>query len=195
VRAALADIVTDGHRAGDVIQRMRQLASKSDPRKVRLDLNDVIHEVVALARSEVHKHRASLRLALAPALPPVYGDRVLLQQVVLNLVMNGVEAMAGVEDRPRELLIRSEPRDGAGVMVSIQDAGVGLDTGEPGRLFEPFFTTKPTGMGMGLSISRTIVEGHDGRLWATTNPEHGATFRFALPAARDPLPTVPAAAS
>jgi PAS domain S-box-containing protein len=184
VREALQGIVADGHRAGDVIQRIRQLATKSYPQKARLDTNDLIHGVVPLVRTEVLKHQVSLRLALASSLPPALGDRVQLQQVIINLVMNGVEAMAIVDDRPRELVIRSEGHDGDRVLVAVQDAGVGLDPRHVDRLFSAFFTTKPGGMGMGLSISRSIIEGHGGRLWATPNPKHGATFQFTLPVLR-----------
>ena len=181
VRDALADIVSDGHRAGRVIQRIRQIATKSEPLKSQLDLNDVIDDVLALVRSEVQKHRVSVRVALAAALPPALGDRVQIQQVVINLVMNGVEAMTAVNDRPRELVIRSEAHDKDQVLVSVQDAGVGIDPRHADHLFDAFFTTKPAGMGMGLSISRSIIEGHGGRLWATPNPTSGATFQFTLP--------------
>ena len=180
VGEAVADIVSDAHRAGNVIQRIRQLATKSDPEMRRLNVNDVIEDVVTLVRSEVQTHRASLRIALSSALPPAIGDRVQLQQVIINLVMNGVEAMATVNDRPRELVIRSNAQNGH-VLVAVEDAGVGLDPGQVNHLFDAFFTTKPAGMGLGLSISRSIIEGHGGRLWATPNPTHGATFQFALP--------------
>ena len=182
VREALEAIVADGHRAGAVIQRIRQLATKSHPQKVRLDTNELIHGVVPLVRTEVIKHQVSLRLALASVLPPALGDRVQIQQVIINLVINGIEAMAGVDDRPRELLIRSEGHAGDRVLVAVQDAGVGFDPRHTDRLFSAFFTTKPGGMGMGLSVSRSIIEGHGGRLWATPNPTHGATFQFTLPA-------------
>jgi len=182
VRDALADIVTDAHRAGDVLQRIRQHATKTDPKMGHLDLNDVIQDVVALVRSEVHRHRASLRVALAAPLPPALGDRVQLQQVIINLVMNGVEAMATVDDRPRELVIRSAAPARDRVLVTVQDTGVGLDPRHADHLFDAFFTTKPGGMGIGLSISRSIIEGHGGRLWATPNAPHGATFQFTLPA-------------
>jgi PAS domain S-box-containing protein len=184
VREALQGIVADGHRAGDVIQRIRQLATKSHPQKARLDTNDLIYGVVPMVRTEVIKHQVLLRLALASSLPPALGDRVQLQQVIINLVMNGVEAMAIVDDRPRELVIRSEGHDGDRVLVAVQDAGVGIDPRHVDRLFSAFFTTKPGGMGMGLSISRSIIEGHGGRLWATSNPKHGATFHFTLPVLR-----------
>jgi PAS domain S-box-containing protein len=183
VREALADIVNDGHRAADVIQRIRQVATKSDPHRSPLSMNEVIDDVVALVRTEVQKHRVALRVELSPTLPPTLGDRVQLQQVVMNLVMNGVEAMARVHDRPRELVIRSDAWDNR-VFVAVRDTGVGIDPRDADQLFDAFFTTKTAGMGMGLSISRSIVEGHGGRLWATPNDAHGATFQFALPANR-----------
>jgi len=181
VRDALAAVVSDGHRAGDVIQRIRQLATKTDPQRARVEINDVIRDMLPLVRTEVRSHDVSLRLDLAPASRPVLGDRVQLQQVLINLVMNGIEAMASVADRPRELVIRSGLHEGDQVLVAVEDAGVGIDPNSVNELFSAFFTTKPGGMGMGLSISRSIVEGHGGRLWATRNATHGATFHFALP--------------
>jgi C4-dicarboxylate-specific signal transduction histidine kinase len=181
VREALNDIVTDAHRAANVMHRIRQLVTKNDPQMGRLNVNDVIDNAVALVRSEVQRHRASLRLALASELPLTLGDRVQLQQVIINLVMNGVEAMAAVDDRPRELVIRSNAHATDEVLVAVQDSGVGLDPRHMNQLFEAFFTTKSSGMGIGLSISRSIIEGHGGRLWATPNPRHGATFQIALP--------------
>ncbi len=181
VREALAAIVQDGHRAAEVIQRIRQLASKTEPHKARLDVNDVIRDVVPLVRTAVFSHRVSLRVDLASALLPVLGDRVQLQQVLINLVMNGIEAMASGGDRPPELVIRSRPHGGDQVLVAVEDAGVGIDPNTIDRLFSAFFTTKPGGLGMGLSISRSIIDAHGGRLWVTPNPTHGATFHFALP--------------
>jgi PAS domain S-box-containing protein len=181
VRDALAAVVSDGHRAGDVIQRIRQLATKTDPQRTRVEVNDVIRDMLPLVRTEVRSHDVSLRLELAPVLRSVLGDRVQLQQVLINLVMNGIEAMASVAERPRELVIRSGPHEGDQVLVAVEDAGVGIDPNSVNELFSAFFTTKPGGMGMGLSISRSIVEAHGGRLWATPNPTHGATFHFALP--------------
>jgi signal transduction histidine kinase len=181
VRDALDAIVTDGHRAAEVIQRIRQLATKSAPRKDRLDVNGLVSDVEPLVGAEVRRHEVTLTLDLAAGLPPVIGDRVQLQQVLLNLVMNGIDAMAAVTDRPRELLIRSRPHEEAQVLVAVQDTGVGIDPDDLDQLFNAFFTTKPAGMGMGLSISRSIVEAHGGRLWATPNAGYGATFHFALP--------------
>jgi PAS domain S-box-containing protein len=183
VREALADVISDGHRAADVIQRIRQLATKGEPKRSTLSMNDVIHDVVSLVRTEVHKHRASLSTTLASGLPPILGDRVQLQQVIINLLINGAEAMATVSDRPRELMIRTQARDDR-ILVAVQDAGVGFEPSQADRLFNAFFTTKSGGMGMGLSISRSIIEGHGGRLWATPNDPHGATFEFALPVLR-----------
>ncbi|HEX4469167.1 MAG TPA: ATP-binding protein [Gemmatimonadaceae bacterium] len=181
VHDALADIVNDGHRAAEVIQRVRQLATKSDPKKGDLDVNEVIHEVATLMRSEMQTQRVDFGMSLARGLPVVLADRVQLQQVIINLVVNGVESMAGICDRPRELFIRSEACEDR-VAVSVHDSGVGVDMRVVDRLFDAFYTTKPRGMGMGLSISRSIIEGHGGRLWVTPNANHGATFQFALPA-------------
>jgi PAS domain S-box-containing protein len=181
VRDALDAIVTDGHRAAEVIQRIRQLATKSAPRKDRLDVNGVVGDVEPLVRAELGRHEVELTLDLARGLPPVIGDRVQLQQVLLNLVMNGMEAMAAVTDRPRELLIRSRPHEEDQILVAVQDMGVGIDPNDLDQLFNAFFTTKPGGMGIGLSICRSIVDAHGGRLWATPNAGYGATFHFALP--------------
>jgi len=184
VREALVAIVKDGHRAGEVIQRIRQLVTKTDPQRARVDVNDVVRDVLSLVRGVARSHDVSFRLELAAALAPVLGDRVQLQQVLINLVMNGMEAMTSVEDRPRELVIRSLAHEGDQVLVAVQDAGVGIDPNSVNLLFSAFFTTKPGGMGMGLSISRSIIDGHGGRLWVTPNATHGATFHFTLPALR-----------
>jgi PAS domain S-box-containing protein len=183
VRETLAAIATDGHRAADVIQRIRQLATKTEPRKARLDVNDVVRDVAALVRAEVVRFEIALALDLAPAFPPVVGDRVQLQQVVLNLVMNAIEAMASVTSRPRTLVIRSERHEGDMVRLAVHDTGVGIAASDVDRVFGAFFTTKPAGMGMGLSISRSIIEAHGGRLWAAANEPHGAIFQFSLPVA------------
>ncbi len=154
----------------------------------RVDLNDLIQDTIALVQGEVRRHRILLRTELAPDLPPVVGDRVQVQQVLLNLVLNGIEAMKEVAERPRELLIRSRPRRiRTAVLVTVQDTGVGLDPQSVERVFEAFYTTKPDGMGMGLAICRSIVEAHGGRLWASANEPHGTIFQFTLPAEQDEI--------
>ena len=183
VREALAAIATDGHRAAVVIQRTRQLATRTEPCKARLDVNDVVRDVVALVRAEVARYEIALTQDLAPRLPAVVGDRVQLQQVVLNLVMNALEAMASVTGRPRKLLIRSERDDEDTVRVAVRDIGVGIAGSEVDKVFGAFYTTKPGGMGMGLSISRSIIQAHGGRLWAVPNAPYGAIFQFSLPVA------------
>ena len=180
-RAAVERIVRDSNRASEVIQRIRALVKKSEPQMVTLDINDVIREAISLEQREMLNQRVSLRTELASALPPVLGDRVQLQQVVINLVMNALEAMAPVTDRPRDMLIRSQRDDSNEVLVAVRDSGTGIDSENSERVFNAFFTTKPTGMGMGLSISRSIIAAHGGRLWVSPNAEHGATFQFTLP--------------
>ena len=178
-------IIDDGNRASEVIRRVRTLAKKTSLEKVPLDLNDVVREVIALVQRELISHQVSLRTELAPAVPEILGDRVQLQQVIINLVMNGLEAMQSVSDRPRELVIRSRQDEVYRVLVSVTDCGVGISAENADRLFNPFFTTKSSGMGMGLSICRSIMDGHSGRLWATANVPHGATFQFTLPVNAD----------
>lgn len=180
-RAAVERIIRDGNRAGDVIRRVRTLAKKTDLQKAWLDINDVIHEVVALVQSEVRQYRVALRTELSAALPPVLGDRVQVQQVLLNLLLNGIEAMQPVTDWPRKLLIMSQRHASDAVLVAVQDSGIGLDPQRIDQLFDAFVTTKPNGLGMGLSISRAISEAHGGRLWASPNTGPGATFQFTLP--------------
>ncbi|HEX7125214.1 MAG TPA: sensor histidine kinase [Thermodesulfobacteriota bacterium] len=181
-RAAVERVIRDGKRASDVIGRIRALSTRAAPQKTALDVNEVIRDVVALIRSEALQHRVVLRTDLSSALPPVHGDRVQLQQVILNLVVNGIEASESVTERPAELWIGSSRDDTGGVLVAVQDSGAGVDPAHMARIFEAFFTTKPGGMGMGLSISRSIAEAHGGRLWVTPNAGPGATFRFTLPA-------------
>jgi signal transduction histidine kinase len=180
-RAAVERIIRDGHRASEVIQRIRALAQKTEPQTAWLDLNEVIREVITLVHSEVLMERVSLRAELSAALPPVRGDRIQLQQVIMNPVINGIEAMHAVTDRPRELQIRSQRHDADNVLVAVQDSGIGLDPQNMARLFDAFFTTKAGGMGMGLAISRSIIEAHGGRLWASANAGPGATFQCTLP--------------
>jgi len=180
-RECLQRIICDSNRASDVIMRIRSLVRKSSPAKTRLDLNEAIREVLAITDEEARSHQILVQVDLAAGLPPVQGDRVQLQQVILNLVMNGIEAMKTVTDRPRELLVRSRSHDSGQALVAVQDSGIGLDQQSVERAFEAFYTTKAGGMGMGLSISRSIIEAHDGKLWATSNDGCGATFQFALP--------------
>ena len=170
----------DSARAGDVIRGLRALAKKSGPQLTRLDINDVIREVLALTGGELRRHGVVLHTDLAAGDRPVLGDRVQLQQVLLNLIMNGVEAMSGVTERPRELTVSSALAEPGSVLVSVEDTGAGLDPAVAQRIFEPFFTTKSEGLGMGLSICRSIVEGHRGRLWASPRAPYGAAVRFTL---------------
>jgi C4-dicarboxylate-specific signal transduction histidine kinase len=181
IRAALERIVRDANRANEVLQRIRALAKRSEPQMVALDINDVIREAILLVQREVLSHGVSLRTELASALPPVLGDRVQLQQVVINLLMNGVEAMAPITERPREILIRSQQHEADQVHVVVLDSGIGIDSDTAEKLFSAFFTTKPSGMGMGLSISRSIIRAHGGKLWASPNADHGAAFQFTVP--------------
>jgi PAS domain S-box-containing protein len=181
VRRSLEWVIDDGNRASEVIRRVRALVNKTDLEKVPLDVNDVVRETIGLMQREVFSHQVSLRMELAPALPTVLGDRVQLQQVIINLVMNGIEAMRSVTDRPRELLIRSRQHEPQQVLLSVTDCGIGISAENADRLFNAFFTTKSSGMGMGLSICRSIMEAHGGRLWATANVPHGAAFQFTLP--------------
>jgi PAS domain S-box-containing protein len=185
LREILLDIVKDGNRAGEVISRISDLIKKAPPRRDNLEINGAIRDVVEFARGEAEKNRVSVHAELADSLPTVRGDRVELQQVILNLVMNGIEAMQSVEDRPRELVIRSRQDEKQLVLVSLTDCGVGISAENADRLFNAFFTTKSSGMGMGLSICRSIMEAHGGRLWATANMPHGATFQFTLPVNAD----------
>jgi len=186
VRRSVEWIIDDGNRATEVIGRVRALAKKTHIEKAPLDINNVVREVIALVHGELSRHTVSLRMELAPALPIMRGDRIQLQQVIINLVMNGTEAMQSIADRPRELIIQSRLDETQQVLVSVTDCGVGIRAEDADRLFDPFFTTKASGMGMGLSICRTIVEAHEGRLWATTNVPHGATFQLTLPVNADP---------
>jgi signal transduction histidine kinase len=218
VREALSDIISDADRASAVVERIRGLIKKSPPQKARLDLNETIGGVIALARGELNSNGVLLRTKLANDLPLIMGDRIHLQQVILNLVINAIEAMRGVTDAPRELWISSEKvgaapdlvdagqetrnpqlstrsvlrslgekgsSEQAYILVSVADSGPGLDPNILSRLFDAFYTTKPEGLGMGLTISRSIVEAHGGRLWATANVPKGALFQFTLPVAND----------
>jgi PAS domain S-box-containing protein len=185
VRRSLEWVIDDGIRASEVIGRVRALAKRSDIEMVPLDVNDVVSETIALVQRELISHQVSLRTELTSPLPKVLGDRVQLQQVIINLAMNGIEAMQSVTGRSRELVIRSGQDETRQVIVSVTDCGTGISAENSGQLFNPFFTTKSSGMGMGLSICRSIMVGHGGRLWATANLPHGTTFQFTLPVNAD----------
>jgi PAS domain S-box-containing protein len=180
VRDGLHAIARDGRRAADVIARIRTLARRTATEKEPLDMNEVIGDVIAVAAGEARSTRARVRTDLAGNLPRVIGDRVQLQQVVLNLLLNGLEAMHGVGRRPRELVIRTQREGIDRVHVAVQDSGSGIDPQLAHRIFDAFYTTKPGGMGLGLSISRSIVEQHGGRLWAVPNDGPGTTFHFVV---------------
>lgn len=181
-RETVKRIVRDGHRASDVIGRVGALFKKNATDRARLDINELIQDSVALVHAEARRNRAALRTELARGLPPVTGDRVQLQQVLLNLIINGIEAMSAIAGRPRELMVKTHRDEPGGVVVSVRDSGTGLDSANADRLFDAFYTTKPEGMGMGLSVSRSIIEAHGGRLRAESNGGPGATFQFTLPA-------------
>ena len=182
VREALTCVVSDTDRARDIISRIRDHVRKAPPRRESFDLNAAINEVIALARTEVAKTGVSVQNRLTEGLSAVQADRVQVQQVVLNLVLNAIEAMSSVEERPRELLISTEQSPTDGIVVTVRDSGPGIDPEQLDRIFEAFTTTKPSGVGMGLSICRSIIAAHGGRLWAEANKPKGAVFRFTLPA-------------
>ena len=182
---AVQRIIRDGKRASEIIARIRALLKRTAANRAPLDINEVIQETMALAGSEARRRRVSLRTDFAANLPSVLGDRVQLQQVILNLMMNGIEAMSSVSDGSRQLLIKTQREDSEQVLISVTDSGIGLDPKRAEHLFEAFFTTKTEGMGMGLSISRSIIEAHGGRLWATPNAGSGATFQFTVPTSPD----------
>jgi C4-dicarboxylate-specific signal transduction histidine kinase len=181
-RAAVEAVAREGTRASDVIRQIRAMFTKAAPERASLDVNQLIREVGALMEGEASRNQVALHLELAGDLPVVMGDRVQLQQVIVNLVVNGIEAMSSISDRPRRLVIRSASGPAQEVLVAVQDSGVGIALKDQRRLFDAFFTTKAQGMGMGLSISQSIVEAHGGRLWATANNDFGATLQFTLPA-------------
>jgi PAS domain S-box-containing protein len=183
VKDAVGEIVRDGKRASEVLSRIRAMSKNSAPERGPVDVNLAIAEVLALTRDELHRHRISVMTGLHSNLPVTMADRVQLQQVVLNLVMNGIDAMRAVTDRPRNLTVRSQLSDQGNIVVNVADSGVGLDPRNRDRIFDSFFTTKPEGMGMGLAISNTIIQAHHGQLWAESGTPFGAVFGFTLPLA------------
>jgi len=186
-RQSAALVIADGHRAGEIIARIRALAKKAPSRKDWLDINETIRQVLVLARSELDRNGVELESQLSDV-SPIFADRIQLQQVILNLMINAIEAMSGAHNGPRELLVRSGTDESRGVIVSVQDSGPGLDPKGLDHLFDAFYTTKPHGLGMGLAISRSLIEAHGGRLWAAANDRGGATFQFTLPTGGEKAP-------
>jgi C4-dicarboxylate-specific signal transduction histidine kinase len=174
-------IIRDANRASEVIQRVRSLAKKAPLQKVWLDINETVLETLVLTRMEVAQHRASLSTELSDDAPLVWTDRIQLQQVILNLVMNAIEAVSAVGDGPRDLLVSTAKHEADGVLLTVRDSGTGLDPEKLDHIFDAFYTTKREGMGMGLAVSRSIIEAHGGRLWASPNEPRGAVFQFTLP--------------
>jgi C4-dicarboxylate-specific signal transduction histidine kinase len=189
-RAAARQTVENGNRAADVFRSIRSLVQRAEPRVVRLDVDTVIEEVLVLARGELAQHSIAVRTEMDTGLPAVLGDRMQLQQVLLNLIINAIQSMSGVRDRPRDLSIRCQRRaPDDGVLITVEDTGTGFDAGAAERIFDSMFTTKEGGMGMGLSISRSIIAAHGGRIWASPGDSVGAIFRIVLPS--DPAESAP----
>jgi two-component system sensor kinase FixL len=188
VRRGIERTIGDGRRASEVLQRLRTLSRKEKVRNEAVNLNEVIEDSVPLVHIELSRQDVSLELDMAKTLPEVVGDRIQLQQVIINLVLNAIQAMASVTDRPRNLAIRTRLQDDDQVLVAIQDSGPGFDPAVEADLFNAFFTTKPDGMGMGLSIVNSIIQAHHGRVWATCNDQGGATFQFTIPQHPEQLP-------
>jgi signal transduction histidine kinase len=184
VREAFGCVVRDADRARDIVGRMRDHIKKAPPRKERFDLNAAINEVLVLAQSVTHRNGVSVQTLFADGVIPVLGDRIQLQQVLLNLVLNAAEAMGSVEERAREVLISTE-HDQTGALVAVRDSGPGIDFAHLDRVFDAFYTTKSSGTGMGLAICRSIIDAHGGKLWAEANQPRGAIFQFTLPAAQE----------
>jgi C4-dicarboxylate-specific signal transduction histidine kinase len=183
-RACMSHIAEEANRAGKVIRSVRDLARRAEPEVLPLDINEVINGAVALVKPEALRHWVTVQLQLASGLPLVRGDRVQLQQVIINLAINGVQAMTTLADRARVLTIRTEQHESDQVLVAVQDVGIGTEPEGLDRLFSAFYTTKPDGMGMGLSICRSIIEAHGGRVWASHNIGSGMTFQFTVCAYR-----------
>jgi C4-dicarboxylate-specific signal transduction histidine kinase len=181
VRSAVDSIAQQGTRASEIVRQIRAMFTKAAPERVIVRINDVIREACSLMLVQASKNEVALQVELTENLPAVIGDRVQLQQVIVNLILNGIEAASVVRDRPRRLRVRSERSDSNGVMITVRDSGIGIDPKDQKRIFDAFFTTKPQGMGMGLSICHSIIEAHGGRLWASANDDYGATLQFTLP--------------
>jgi signal transduction histidine kinase len=188
-------MIRDGNRASDVIGRLRALFAKTDATTEPVDLNAATRDVIALTLSELQRNNVLLRMDLTEDIPHVMGDRVQLQQVILNLLVNASDAMADVDDRPRHLVVKTVCDDGESVRVSVKDVGVGITAEDAGKLFDAFYTTKTGGMGIGLSVSRSILERHNGRIWASSNDGPGATFSFSIPRQPDVMTNTPSIAT
>jgi C4-dicarboxylate-specific signal transduction histidine kinase len=185
VRDILVDIVAEDKRAGEVIRRLRPLLKKGEVQRLPLNVNEVVLEALELVRGDLVNHGVAAQTELAPDLPVLHGDRVQLQQVLLNLVMNACDAMAGAARDDRQITIRTDLAGDGLVRVSVVDSGPGIAPDKLEQVFEPFYTTKPHGMGLGLAVCRTIIMAHGGKLWAANNPGRGASFHFALPAMKE----------
>ncbi len=181
-RAAVESVAREGTRASEVIRRVRGMFTKAKPERTTLQMNDLVRDAVALMEALAQRNDVRIETTLQPGLPATLGDHIQLQQVLVNLIQNGIEAMRDVTDRPRRLLIGSRTADSGQILISVCDSGVGIQPKDEKRIFDAFFTTKAQGMGMGLSICNSIVESHGGRLWATSNTGHGTTLQFTLPA-------------
>jgi C4-dicarboxylate-specific signal transduction histidine kinase len=184
-RAAVDSIAQQGTRASDVVRHIRAMFTKGTPERASVQVNDLIREVITLTEGAAARNHVAIQTELAADVPATKGDPVQLQQVLVNLILNGIEAMSDVTDRPRRLVIRSRVSGIEEVLVAVQDSGIGIDPKNEKRIFDAFFTTKSQGMGMGLSISHSIIESHGGRLWASSDGDHGATVQFTLPAERE----------
>jgi two-component system sensor kinase FixL len=187
VKDALTDIINNNRRASEVIRSLRKLLKQGDLLRTPLDINKLIQETLSLVHSDIIANNISLTLDLATQVPILLGDHIQLQQVILNLILNGVEAMKDATPGSRELVVTTRNDDPSAVTVVVRDSGNGIDIGKLEKVFNPFFTTKPDGLGMGLSINRTIIEAHGGRIWATQNPDGGAIFSFNLPVYKEQL--------
>jgi C4-dicarboxylate-specific signal transduction histidine kinase len=183
VREAIACVVDDADRAGEILDRIRAHIKKAPPRKESVDFNQAIYDVIAFAQGAIVRNGVSVRTRLTEELPRVQADRIQVQQVVLNLILNAVEAMVSIEEGVRELSIVTEQHEAGGVLAIVRDSGSGIDSKHLDRVFDAFYTTKSGGVGMGLSICRSIIEAHEGQLWAEANEPRGAVFRFTLPGA------------